>query len=73
MLTKDMPEFKELEAAIGRLHELVDALGYSYSSYNDERGHVIEVVKVVGEYVGANSLEAFNSAITALEAMRANK
>ena len=69
MLTKDTPEFKELEATIGRLHELVDALGYGYSSYNDERGHVVEVVKVVGEFVGAESLTAFKMAGAELEKM----
>lgn len=72
MRDRNTLEFKELEATIGKLHRLVGNMGYAYSSYVDERGHVIEVVNVIAECTGANSLEAFSKAVAILEAMRAN-
>ena len=63
---KDSPEFARLMELRAKLSERVKPFEYQIDSFVDERGHVIAIVKVMGEYTGNTWEEATQAAIEGL-------
>ena len=64
---KDSPEFAHLVELSVELSERVKPFGYQIDSFMDERGHVIAIVKVMGEYTGDTWEEATEAAIKGMK------